>query len=601
MANSRHYYKGIQIEEPEGWQNMEVTITFGDGRTEISINNDNLVFKGDDAKKIIDDFAINGYFEAREYRIEIGELLNPALTYNGILNPSKSPTFIDCNQIQIPLERKQGNDWLIEVAESFSYRFLASSDYNGRGSISDSDYIKVPYIINYIPDGMQLLFLAISTFMLTKELVESVKSVATQTVDLIKQVVPNVGTSVGLGAGVVTSWSIGQVVGAIVNLAVTIAYTVGIIVGLVELTKQIIEQLAPVKRFHKGMSIKSLVVKSCEYLGLTYKSTLIDELDKSSNRWVVIPRKFHKGGVPSTGILFSEFKETGVPDSGDGIDNFGQLINVLKTTFNGDFIIEDGVFQFERWDYWKDKGTYTIPNTFVDQEKLLNPHKKNTDSLKSNYVISWETDLEDKNTLDVKDGLVYQVITTQKTISNPDLSTLKGLENVNVPFSMAVRKDKLTAIEEVLKVFLQAADFLSGQLDQPNSFAAQFSARIGSMHLSSHKITKPKMVIMSGASLAKDQRQKMSASRLWSDYHYINSFVTQSDGSNNQQLIYEEQKIDFCFENFVSLGDNPYQKTEDGRDAKIKEIVWNYESNTAVITYNVFSVYDNNLKETFLD
>jgi len=601
MANSRHYYKEQQIEEPEGWQGIEVTITFGDGRTEISINKDNLVFKGDDAKKIIDDFDNNGYFEGREYRIEIGELLDPALTFNGILNPSKNPIFIDCNQIQIPLERKQGNDWLLESAESISYRFLADSSYNDRGSISDSDYVRVPYIINYIPDGMQLLFLAISTFMLTKELVESVKSIATQVVDLVKQVVPNVGTSVGLGAGVVTSWSIGQVVGAIINLAVTVAYAVGMIVGLVELTKQIIEQLAPVKRFHLGMSIKSLVVKSCEYLGLEYKSTLLDALDTSAESWTIIPKKFHKGGIPPTGLLFAEFKETGVPDSGDGIDNFGQLLGVLKRTFNADFIIENDVFQFERWDYWKDKGTYTIPSTFIDQDNYRNPHKKNTDSLKSNYVIGWETDIEDKNTLDNKNGLVYQVITTQKAIANPDLSTLKGLENVNVPFSMAVRKDKLTAIEEVLKVFLQAADFLSGQLDQPNSFAAQFSARIGSMHLSSHKTTKPKMVVMAGATLAKNQRQIMAASKLWSDYHYINSFVTQSDGSNNQQFIYEEQKIPFCFENFVSLGGNPYQNTENGESAKIKEIVWNYEANTATISYNVFRVYDDNLKETFLD
>ena len=166
---------------------------------------------------------------------------------------------------------------------------------------------------------------------------------------------------------------------------------------------------------------------------------------------------------------------------------------------------------------------------------------------------------------------------------------------------MAVRKDGLTAIEEVLKVFLTAADFLSGQLDQPNSFVSQFNARIGSMHISSHKLTKPKMVVMAGATLAKEQRQIMAASKLWRDYHSINCFVTQSDGSNNQQFIYEEQKIPFCFEDFVSLGNNNFVNTDSGEDAEVKEIVWSYESNTATINYNVFRVYDTNLKTTFLD
>jgi hypothetical protein len=397
------------------------------------------------------------------------------------------------------------------------------------------------------------------------------------------------------------AYSIGDIIAAVIGIAIEITVSIFTIIGLVELTKQIIEQLAPIKRYHLGMSIKDLVVKSCEYLGLEYKSELIDGLTTSGQTWVIIPRKFHIGGVPPTGTPVGQFTEVGVPDAGDGIDNFGQLIDVLKTTFNADYKIIDGVFQFERRDYWKGKGTFIIPNTFVDQENYRNPHKKNTSELKANYLISWSTDTEDKNTLDIKDGLVYQVITTQNTVNNPDLSTLKGLENINVPFSMAVRKDKLTAIEEVLKVFLTAADFLSGQLDQPNSFASQFNARVGSMHISSHKLTKPKMVVMAGATLAKEQRQIMAASKLWRDYHSINSFVTQSDGSNNQQFIYEEQKIPFCFEDFVSLGNNNFVNTDSGEDAIVKEIVWSFEKNTATINYNVFRVYDTNLKTTFLD
>jgi len=164
---------------------------------------------------------------------------------------------------------------------------------------------------------------------------------------------------------------------------------------------------------------------------------------------------------------------------------------------------------------------------------------------------------------------------------------------------MAVRKDKLTDIEEALKIFLDAADFLSGQLDKPQSFGANFSARVGSMHLSSHFLSIPKMVVMNGSKLALDQRQIMSAEQLWHVYHFINSFAT-INGENNQQTIVDEQTIDFCLENFVSLSNNQFVKTETGENAEVTKLVYNLEANTAVISYRIYKVYDENLEVTVL-
>jgi hypothetical protein len=86
---------------------------------------------------------------------------------------------------------------------------------------------------------------------------------------------------------------------------------------------------------------------------------------------------------------------------------------------------------------------------------------------------------------------------------------------------------------------------------------------------------------------------------LWDDYHFIESFVT-INGVNNQQVIYQEQKIPFCFENFVSLVNNNYVETEEGEEAEIMQLNWKVEEDFATITYRVYRIYDNNLKiDTF--
>jgi hypothetical protein len=473
---------------------------------------------------------------------------------------------------------------------------LASDDYSGAGKINNSDHVNVPYILNYLPNGMQLLILAVSTFSLTKELIESIQSISEQITDIVKQVTPNTGVA---GFIPVVSWSIGEIVAAVIKLTITIVYTISIVIAIIKLVEQIIEQLLPVKRYHKGISLKTLFVKSCEYLNLTYKSSLIDAISENSNKWVLIPSKNNKGGSPPTGILAGDFKEVGYPTSVDGIDTFGDLIRVLKRAFNADYKLKDGVFEFERKDYWKSLSSFIIPNTFQNQTALRNEYSYNSNEIKANYVIKWEDDIQDQNTLDNPKGRVFQAVTSPKAIANKELVNIKGLQEVTIPFSMAVRKDKLTVIEEVLKVFLQAADFLTGQLGQPQGFASAITNRIGSMHLSSHFLSKGKMVVMNGSTLALDQRSILDAGKLWDDYHFIESFVT-INGVNNQQVIYQEQKIPFCFENFVSLVNNNYVETEEGEEAEIMQLNWKVEEDFATITYRVYRIYDNNLKiDTF--
>jgi len=601
MAIAKHYFKNAQIEEPVNWEDISVKIDFENDSKEPNISIDNLEFKGQTAIDILEDMRTNGYYEGRPYRIEVSDHSNlTPVSIDCFLDYSDNPLKKAANVVEVAIKRKQGNEWLTEQADKNPFRYLASDDYNGPGKITDSDYFGVPYVINYIPDGTQLLILAISTFTLTKELVESIQSLAKQTTDLIEGATPVVGTSVGAGAGVVTAWSIGKIIGSIINLAITLAYTIAVVVAIIELVKQIIEQLAPVKRFHLGMPIKLLTQRGCEALGLTLKSSLLDSLDTSSNKWVLIPSKDHRGGEKPTAAANS-WKERGYPTSTDGFDTLADVIRFIKTTFNADYRINNGVIEIERRDFWKNQSGYIIPSTFNNQDTKEFETTVNTQDLKSNYVIKWAIDTQDQNTLDNQQGRIVQAVTGLQNVVNPDLQNLKGIETVSIPSSMATRKNKLTAVEEALKILLDAADFLSGQLNNPQSFSAKFKRRVGSMHLSSHFTSVPKMVVMDGSQLALNQRQILDATKLWDNYHSIESFVTTANGDNNQQVIYADQKIPFSFKDFVSLASNNFVETETGEKAEIKVLDWKTEQSFATITYNVYRVYDNTLKLTLLE
>lgn len=595
MSNVRFKINGSQIGEPEDWQSMKTTLDFTKDKLEPTLSLDRLNLVGAAATLVTDLLAVNGYYQGIPFVVEAGDSQNPVMSIDGYLDPSDNPLVKASNEIEISLKKRQSHDWLVAKADSFSYRELADKNYNGLGKIVNSDLTAVPYIINYIPEWPVLIPLFISSFLVGKELVDSVRAVVTKTTDLIQAVVPSLGGNAG---GPVAGFNIAKIITNAIGLAVQIAFTVGVMLALIKLIELILEQIAPLKRYHLGMGLKDLVVKGCERLGLTVESDLLDSLD-NGQKWVTIPQKGHKGGQPPTGQDVGDWIESGVPGASSSLDTFGGVIRFLETTFNAEYKIKDDVFRIERKDYWRGLASYVIPDTLVNQETLQDDHTFNTDELNSNVKIKWETDLKDLNTLDNSNGQVYQAVTFVKSVQDEDLVNLTGLKTINIPMSLAIRKDKLTVVEEVLKAFLTAADFLSGQLGQPQSFATQFNARIGSMHLSDHFTSRAKMVVMEGSGLANDQRSIMAASKLWQNYHYIDSFVT-IDGENAQQVIYKEQLIPFCDADYLTLQENQYVTTKSGEPAKVERIEWTNYENSALITYRVFRVYDENLDIKYL-
>jgi hypothetical protein len=598
MADIRHYRNDTLV-NPREFESLQITMDWLNRKIEATINIDALIFVGDEGivlrqRYLSGLFGGVGVFEGEPYRIEIGQEGNPTVTFEGYLDFTKDVQFIGCDEIQVALQRKQGTDWLNDVADGFSFRFLESEDI-----INDDDFFSIPYVINYIPDGVQLLLLAITTFSLVKELIEAIKATANRISDLTDAATPVIGVGAGLGVTSNTGYDIGNIILAALKLIAQVAYLAAIVYAIVKLVEQIIEELMPVKRFHLGIGYRTLFQRACDHLNLRLQSTLLDELDIEGEKWVYMPRKNHRGGERPTGAS-SSWRETGVTSSSSPIDTFGGLIRVMKKKFNADFKIVNGVFIFERRDYFRTNSPYVIPAIFTDQERLLDANGFNTSEMKANYNINYSFDVQDQNTLDNTNGLAFQAQLTPKVVNNKDLLTFTGLEEIAIPFSLAVRKNQLTAVEEAVKVFATLADSITGQLGNPSSLSGKINNRIGAMHLSSHFTSVPKVVIMAGNNLAKDQRDIAGASNLWFNYHYLNSFAPNEDGIHNQYYLYKEQPISFCFEDFVSLVGNNLVVTEDGLDAEIERLTWDVWDNKAVIDYRVNKLYTNNFEIKYL-
>jgi hypothetical protein len=583
MTELTHIMDGEYRGEPRGWQNLEIVIDWLNKKESGSINVSDLAFVGA-AKDYISQrikSGVNGgvgIFEGIPYQILVGEQTNPVFTFRGYLDMTDEElTVLGKEEIKVGLKKEQGEDWLADVADSFSFAYLYKI-----GIITQSDFVKVPYVINYVPDGLQLILISMSIYMMSKELIENIQAIAESIGDITDASTPVIGVSVGLGAGVVTAWDLGNYIMAALKVIARIAYAVAIIIAIKNLVEALFEQLMPKKRFHLGMRYKTMFEKACQYLDLTLSSSILDSIEDK----VYIPPKDRQGG---------ESGETGYPTNSSAIYIFGDLIRKMKEQYNADYRIQNGVFYFERRDSFRTPSIYQMPSFFTDQDRKLDANGYNTSELVANYNIYYEYDVQDQNTLDDQTGRVFQAITTPIVVGDQKLVNVKGLTQISIPYSQGKEKTKLTDVEKLLKTLGQVVDGLTGIFGGGTNFASKIEDRIGSLLLSSHFLTIGKEVVMSGAKLADNQRGLLDAKLLWDNYHYINSFAPYQ-GTHNQYARYKEAPVPMSLQDFALLLENNLAIDSEGNEYEIEKVIYNPYRRRAKLDYRIKELYTNNLK-----
>ena len=579
MADIRHYINGQDFGVPRNYESLEITIDWVENRESATINISSLEFVLE-ANQYLQERVMNGLnggvgvFEGEPYTIEVGQEFNPEFTLECYLDFTDSLSYIGGEEIVCSLKRAQTVDWITDKADGFSMSYLASI-----GKITPGDYVSVPYIINYVPDGLQIVVISMSIYMMTKELIENAQKIAETAADATDSATPVIGVSVGLGAGAVTAWDLGNFILVAIKTLARIAYIIAMTIAIINLIEELLEQLLPKLRNHLGMSFRKMMERSCEHLGMRFESS-IEELN-----YVYIPEKSEEGG--SRG-------ETGHPTTTGPLNTFGDIIRTLKRMFNADYTISNGVFRFDRRDKFYVESSFVLPAFFNDQERLLNRFSLNTDEMISNYSIYYQFDTQDQNTLDVPTGRTFQAITSARTTINEDLVTIKNIADISLPFSLGIDKQELTDVETILKSLAGVIDDITGVFGRGTNYESDIKNRIGSMLLSSHFTTIGKVVAMNGSNLRRNQREEVNALNLWEKYHFINSFA-EYNGEHNQYFIFENQPVPMTIQDFESIMETNMHHDSYGNEYEIDRARYNPYTTTAFIDYRIKRKYTDNL------
>jgi hypothetical protein len=324
----------------------------------------------------------------------------------------------------------------------------------------------------------------------------------------------------------------------------------------------------------------------------------------------------------------NEFPQVGFPDG-----TFADFIIKQKAKFNGKVLFNGSTLMFERVDYSTAVPTYTLPDIINDKYTL------NTDDFKSNFVVSYETDVRESNTITQYLGTSYQAILKVTTLANPMLNygLAKGLTQINVSYALGKRKDSLTNIEEIVKdllnildVLIAGAAFLVNNLvsvingvmnalesfieflsDAANFFGFSFDApnfpsipKWDPVDLSDVIENRIGMLLLENDSFMVDKC-------LWLDSEY-KMMTTQPTAKNDYHQYYEIDHftqyknkdwngIPFTLSDFNEVKNNPRAYTPQGIIAKLVSVKFNLWDKIADISTKEPYIYTQNLNKSFIE
>ena len=261
---------------------------------------------------------------------------------------------------------------------------------------------------------------------------------------MIKAVTPNIG--------IPPTPPIGEIISLAIGLAGQLAYTLAVYVALVKLARQMFELIFPKVRYYKGTTIKELVDQGCKYLGYTLNSTLLNSMDKLT--LMPVPLSKQKKGIfdyLQNDLNFSFTK--GYPTAQDTVSTLGELIASIELWFNARTRVNNGIVEIERRDHWQNITTNTTVPAFNIQDERQNAYILNTSEAWKRSYIHYQVDYSDTHTLDFFDPTDAEYSTEPTNVINQDLVSIKGLNDINIPFALGVRKNQLNWIENFAKTF----------------------------------------------------------------------------------------------------------------------------------------------------
>ena len=560
----KHFLNGIEV-APRNILEFGVVSSFGRDPNILEVDADKVILPRE-AREIIENHIVSqGVFEGIPYTIQMGN----AISLEYYVDLTDNAIFRDY-EIELKLKKRGGWDNFWNNAQGTSFELMA---YKG----VQFNFIDIPYLIirdNQVELGITL---AVSLYTMGDALIKSIEALSATITNIIDSVTPEVGAGVTLDPAEIAT----LVVKAILQIAIVAL----LIVAIIKLAQQLFELLFPKIRYYLGSTVRELVTKGCQFLGYQLESTLLDGLKNLTI--MPVPLSKEKKGITDyieNDLNFSFTK--GYPTAQDSTPTLGSLIDTIELMFNARTRVYDGVVRIERRDWWANQTVNQILPALNLQDDRQNEYTLNTDEAWQRTYIHYLVDYADFHTVDFFDPTDAEYHTDPTNVINPDLITIKGFNDIAIPFALGVRKNTLNWIEKVAEGFFTFIDEVANAFGGNSNFASTIQNRIGVTQIGQQFYSQTKLIWAVNGKQPANYVSLMRASTIYNNYHVINEI------QNNDNKIFSEVPVRLRPEDFINLLNNNYAEI-DGLICEILTIKYNDEESLAVISYKMPYDYAN--------
>ncbi len=614
------FLANVQINPPENWQQLEFELNFERDKNSNRVTITEWRFLRENADLIhawrnggLTTGGI-GVFEGIPFRIEVRNQSVSKVLFNGYLDLTEKTVYASKQYVTTTAKESQQVDWLQDVAFGFGPEFLKAT-----GQILQTDYIYMPYVNSCVPNYRDSFIALMGIFTVTMQLYKEV-------VDL---------TNIIIGAANPFEAT------ALIRLIPEVAYITILLIAQIRLIKDLVNLLIQPVKYHACMTVKKQIEKCCAHLNMTFSSDIFNSPSPFENL-VILPEKYYIQTNSGDPRLLGFTSPNSTDQNGFYKGMFGDLLQEMKKMFCGKLVIKNGVLYFLRRDQGLIAPIYQVPD--VDERAI----SLNTSEFKSNYNISFQVDVVDKNTFQEYDGTRFQSIIRPASFSDPKNILMKGLERVDIDFARAKTKRSLTTPEQLVLDFLDVvsgilngiisvinkgieiyndvAEFVNKIIDKldtigikinihlktikpldPVDFGQLIENRIGMLKLEQDQVGKQKIFIITIGSSPKFNKVHplndvyVNTTYLYNNYHSVaTSFIPSSERLNaNQYWEKELTGVPFTWQDFLDVSNTNQCKNSSGLDSEVTSLKWNpYNQVATSLKYKVNQIYTTNFIET---
>jgi hypothetical protein len=555
----RHFLNEIEI-TPRNREEIGVISDFTGNPEVLNVNVDTIVLPREAYDIVKNHVATIGLFEGIPYRVQMANGIN----LNYYVDLTENPIFRSY-ECELKIKRRKATDCFFDNADGTSFELMLK-----KGVVFPT--FKVPYLI--IKDNQVELAITVSLalFSMTQAAIQAIKDLA----ETISEGVAVFTPSVGVTGPVV---NVGGIAAYFMNIVIQTIYVASLLIAITTMAQKLFSLIFPKVRNLLGCKMRDLVAVGCNYLGFTLSSTLLDGLEITV---LPVPLVRNRKGifkfVPDDLIL--PFNK-GVPSSSDSTSTLGSLIKAIETTYNAVTKVIDGVVYIERWDYYQSITTNQMVPAMVIQADRIDEFSYNPQDVWKRYYIHYQLDAMDLNTMDELYNYHDAEYSTEPlNVVNSDLVTIKGLNDVAVPFALGQRKEELNWLEKLAKGLFSVIDALTGLFGGGTNLVPKIDARIGVLVISQNFFSVTKLLYTVNGKQPANFSSKVSAAALWANYHYINQIT------ENGWKIKNEVRLRIMEEDFVTLLNNNWAEIN-GDVCEILRLEWIDEKSLATITYRI--------------